>query len=677
MGPRAKALLPATAVLIAVLGIAWWADRHASHGLSAEWRQAHDGEIEVVARTTEHRVQFPNEHRALARYVQSWDFERHGVPPHLPDLDARLSGSVRVPPGRPRRIRVDSPNDVRVFIDHREVDATSTIPPGTHPIEIYWYGKLGRAASLRLDWTSDGRRFQPLPNAALTPTTGPWTPWRTRLWLLAPMLALLFSWLAWRASSAPDGSPAAGRRWGVFATVVIVVLSLGYRSFDYAVMPEFRENHDELFATWNGWSLLHEGETRGWSMWPERYGDRVDIELLQYFRERPFRIIQPYFEHPPLLHVLTGAAAKLGGAQHWAHARLAHTRTVPIALGVVTTFLLILLARRFDPKGPGPYFAGLLYAVLPMIALQGRVIKEEALVAPLALGSLLLFLRWRDDGERRADLIGASALAGLTTLAKVPGIIFVVALVVVLLERKRTREAAMAMGVGLLAASPLLVYAAALDWNVFWFATADQASVRPSHWNLYPRFFDDALINHNLVGRPWLLFLWLGFALALPSLAPRDRPLLVVPTVLYLLGVGLSSGNWTFGWYMMPLYPLLCIGAGRFLADLWERPDLLRGSLFVVLAVMYGMNFTKPPEAWIAGHAWGETRRVVTVFLVVALAPYALAQVSQARPVRVLARGATAAGLAMLVTLSAHFVVSYETLYETHRNFDRMEFFDR
>jgi 4-amino-4-deoxy-L-arabinose transferase-like glycosyltransferase len=671
-----KASLLAAFTGFAVLGAAWAADDYLSHGWSAEWRLEHRGTAEVVARTTEHRLHFPNEHRALSRYIQHWDFKRKGVPRTLPRLDAKLSGVLRVPEGGPRTLRAASPEAVRLELNGRELPEGETVPPGEHALDVHWSGAFGKKTSLAILWATGGGAYEPVPAAAIAPTAGRWTTGRRWLWGLAPLLALLLAGLVWRAAAAP--TPVAGRRrWGALAVVVVALLSLGYRAYDYSVMPEFRENYDELFATWNGWSLLNAGETRGWSLWPGHYQGRVHIEPFHYFSPKPFSVIQPYFEHPPLLHLLVGAAATLGGAEHWAHARLAHTRLVPIALGVLTALLLMAVGRRLDPRGPGPYLGGLLYAVLPIVALQGRVVKEEALVAPLALGSLLFFLRWRDQGERRADLVGAGLLAGLATLAKVPGLVFVVALVMLVLQRGRVREAVWAGAAGLLAAAPLLAYAAAIDWDVFWYTTLHQASGRPSHWNLFPRFFDDPLINHNLVGRPWLLFLWLAFALALRSLPRANRSLLVVPPLLYLLGIGVSSGNWTFGWYLMPVYPFLCIGAGRFLADLWERPDLLHGVLFITLAVMYGMSFTMAPEEWIHPSAWPETRRTVALFLGATLLPYALVTVWRIRALRVWAQATTVAGLALLVGLSGYFVVHYDQIYDTHHKFDRVEFFDR
>nr|MCU0672987.1 hypothetical protein [Myxococcota bacterium] len=47
---------------------------YAGRGANVVWRAEIDGETREVARTVERRAQFPNDRRALARYVQGWDF---------------------------------------------------------------------------------------------------------------------------------------------------------------------------------------------------------------------------------------------------------------------------------------------------------------------------------------------------------------------------------------------------------------------------------------------------------------------------------------------------------------------------------------------------------------------------------------------------------------------------
>ncbi|HBQ16522.1 MAG TPA: hypothetical protein DEF51_37105, partial [Myxococcales bacterium] len=125
---HSSAVLLATAALLAA---AWWADGYARRGLSVRYEALIEEPVEEsaeetrgevgqealgarlgarpgtqepprveraspsndtatreryveVLRTVEHRIQHPNEHRALSRYVQSWDYASLGVPDEMP-----------------------------------------------------------------------------------------------------------------------------------------------------------------------------------------------------------------------------------------------------------------------------------------------------------------------------------------------------------------------------------------------------------------------------------------------------------------------------------------------------------------------------------------------------------------------------------------------------------------
>lgn len=683
---RAHAVVAAAATTVAVLMAAAAADRWVAHGLEVTWRASVEGEIVEVDRTVEHRVAFPNEHRALARYVQAWDFDRWGVPDQFPDLDARMRGTLTVPEGVPRLLFARSDNQVDILVDGHRLEGP--IEPGEHDLTIYWHGPVqppgsthwthALPTSLELSWGPDEESLAVVPASAFDPPADVLNADRLALWIAATVLAI---WLAllvlWALSARTGGS--LRRRVAVIATALLLLGGAGLRLFDYDVMPQFRENMDELFATWNGWQLLEDGSTRGWTLWPARYvGVVEDIVRVEYFRKRPIAVVSPYFEHPPLLHVMVGAAAHLGGATDYLHARLEHTRLVPIGLGVLTLWLVVLLGRRLFPGSAVPWLAGLLYATVPHLVLMNRVIKEEALLTPLAMAALLFFLRWRDDGERRADLVAAAVLAGLCTLAKVPGLVFVVVLAVLVAHHGRWRQAVVAAAVGLAASSLLLVYAAAIDWNLFWYVTTDQATIRGSVWHQFVPFFSETLINHNRVGAAWLLFLWIGFAASvLTGRERRDMAVLTVPVVGYLVAIGLGSGGWHYGWYLLPVQPLLCLGAGKLLADLWDRPELFRGALFVLLPLMYGVAFLVDLE-YVRSPLHGDrVRRSIQLFVVLFLAPYGLAMLFRHRAAQTLARLTTALGLALMVFLHASFVLRYERLYESHRNLDDEQLCDR
>jgi 4-amino-4-deoxy-L-arabinose transferase-like glycosyltransferase len=642
----------------------------AAHGLSAVWFAEIGGERVEVTRTFEPRVTFPNQHRPFARMVQGWPTDRHDIPAELPDLDAELSAHLEVP--RSQRLVAVSPNRVELAIDGEPIASGDVVEAGRHRLDVRWRARAPRSirtpadrVALELRW--GGASGPTVSRRALTPTAP--VPWRGLGWLLSGLVGLLFG-----AVTARTGP----RRPAALATAALVVLGVGYRLVDYSVMPEFRENADELFATWNGWSLLEDGTPRGWSLWPGAYGGALDTEVLRYFGQERV-VVEPYFEHPPLLHVLVGAAAHLAGTEHWLEAKLAHTRLVPIALSAVTLLLLIALGRRLYPRSPAPWLGGLLYAALPMIVLQTRVIKEEALLAPLILGAMLLFLRWRER-RRWADLVAAAVVVGLAPLTKVPAVVWVPALVMLVAaerDRQATRAAFVAAGVGLVVSTAFVVFGAAIDFDV-WLLTQSKQGGRPTHWNLFPRWFHTTLINHNIVGRGWIQFLWLAYGATVLRGSWRDNAVLTVPVVTYLSAISIGAGNWTFGWYIAPLYPFLCLGAGVFLARLWEEPDLFRGFLFVALLVFYGLNFTLDDHEAKQGYSWGWIRRMVMLTSASFLTPFALVQVWRRNDGLVhLARATVAAGLALTVVLSGFFVLHYDTIYEEYRDFDRDAYYDR
>ncbi len=618
-----------------------------------------------MATTTEDRVDFPNRHRALSRLAQGWNFEDHGIPGELFAFQATLRSRLHLDaPGFPA---VTASGNTEVRVDGEEV--SEPLPAGVHDVEVVWRDTTRNERS-NLSWQlcRHAGDCDPMPAGALhLPQDRNFRGWQL-FGCLALALLLLFASL----TTDPESLPAQRRFCGRLALAAIVAGGLGLRLYQYDVMPELVENGDELFATWNGWQLLEDGETRGWSLWAGVYGDRVQHSQLEYFG-LDWNIIEPYFEHPPLLHVLVGAASHLGGAEHWAHSRLKHTRLVPIGLSVLTMLLIFALGRRLWPRSSAPWFAVLLYATLPLIALQNRVIKEEALLAPLSLASILLFLRFKDRRHYRF-LILAAVAAGACTLAKVTGFAFVLALLGLAMAEKNVKAAMVVLGVGVATSTLLFAYGAIINWDTFVFATEYQGT-RPTHFNIFTRWFYVGQINHNIVGRGWAQFLWIAAFAALLRRRPEDTRYLVFPLLLYVAAITVGSGNWTFGWYAMPFFPFLCLAAGRFLEDLWAKPDLVGGALVGVVLVMYSLNFVVDPAWEKLPASWPQLRRIVLVTVAVLLAPWAAAHAWPTRPFRRIARGALVLTLAAHVILSAYFIANYERIYETHHQMDRDHYF--
>lgn len=681
--PRAS--LAAVVVLLACVAGLLAVDVLARTGWTASWYVAHDGARVEARRTTEHRLSFPNERRALSRYVTGWDFARFGMPAALPPIDVTLRARLEVPEGgRHLATRADGRTAIR--IDGLAYDASSPVAPGPHDLEVDWRTGLEDAPRFALRWGPEADDLADVSRLALTPADGAWPATRVALWALGLPLSAVIATLVLLALA---GAGVDRRRaLAALATLLVVGLGLGYRLYDYDVSPDFRENEDELFAMWNGYSLLTDGTTRGWTLWHGYYeaeGPQTGTIYQAHYFYRPFHLVTPYFEHPPLLHLLVGAAGWLGGARHYLEVSLSHARLVPIALSVVVMLLMIAIGRRLDRGSPAPWLGTLLYAGLPWIALQTRVVKEEALVTPLALGSVLAFLEWRERvaagiaaadpaARRRAArwLVLAAGLAALATLAKVTGIAFSLALAVLVARVGRKRDVALVLGAAALALGALALHGWALGWDAFVFAQRLQTS-RPVHFNIFLRFFDDPQINHNVVGRGWLLFLWLGAMATLFARRSHDTAVLAVPLFTYFVAIALGSGTWTYGWYVTPLLPFLCLGAGRFVADLWREPDLGRGAAFVLTLVFYSLNFAVGEGYFLAPLDPHEPRLLVTAILVAFLAPLGLAQAFGWRRV---GRLTVVAGLVTVLIVGGAFVGGYDVYFQSHHDFDRASVFN-
>lgn len=709
---RAAAGVVGLAVFGLVLGLTWLVDqRFAQHGLNVRWEAIlapeqvrppydRDGQLRpaepapdepvefVVFEGVERRPVMHSDRRPLARFLQHWNFREHGSTARLFRFRATFAGTLELPWGT--TLGLDGTGTRNILIDGEPLSEPRYLQAGSHTVAGSWEGDL-RHPRTELQWTMDpgtlpfpvqvrhAPRKSEVPPEFFRPARPRPVGW---LYALGAFLGLLFGGAGARALIV--AGPARRRRAGQLVLVIILALGAFLRAYGYDTMPDYRENGDELFATWNGWSLLEEGRPRGWSIWPHVYGNRVErthIELFGTADNRGWTVIEPYFEHPPLLHVLVGAAAHLGGAEHWTEAKLAHTRLVPISLGVLTILLVFLLGRRIDPTGPSPYLGAFLYAVLPHIALQGRVIKEEVLLTPMALFAFWLFLGWRDHGWRLRWLLAAAFILGLSASAKITGAFFLPPLIVMIAGRGMLREALLATLAGAAGIAMLFLYAAAIDFDAFWFSTLYQAGSRPMHWNLFPRFFSDGLINHNLIGHGHTLFLWLAYALGIGMAGSRGErgrvdPVLVLPPMVYLSAITISSGNWTFGWYIVPVLPFVAVGAGRFLASLWRDPGLFRGIVFVGLLVMYGMNFLQPVGYQTIPDVWRAARTYVTPFFAAFFVPFLLAQVHP-RFFGNWARLMTALGLVLTLATSIFFVAHYDEIFDGHHDFDRIIFFDR
>jgi 4-amino-4-deoxy-L-arabinose transferase-like glycosyltransferase len=658
--------------VLVVLAAATFADGYVRHGYTVSWyARTTDGERIETARTTEHRVVISNDHRPMSRIVEGWNYRRLGIPADVPPIDATLRASITVP-REGRYFRITSSGSGTVRVDGSVVTMQTLVPGGVHHLEVDWHTTLDASAYFQLEWGPEPVATERVPREALVPADGALPPLRRALWIAALVLGAI-AFVVLRRIASSEG---VARRKLVHASLVamLVMTGVGFRLIDYDVMPDWRDNDDERFACWNGFSLIEEGRPRALTIWPAEYVGMVDMQIVPYFG-RIFHVISPYFEHPPLMHLLVGAAGVIGGAHEYREVRLSHARLVPIALAGITIAFLIALGRRLDRRSAAPYVGALLYAVLPWIVIQTRVIKEEDLMTTLSVACIYFFVRWRDEKKQR-DLTIAAILAGACALAKVPGAAFVLVLAVLVMREAGARTMMRTVATSLPVVALWPIFGAIYGWRVFAYTQNIQAQ-RQVHFNSFLRFFDDGMINHTMIGRGWLMFLWLA---TLGAMLRRSRAMIAIvgtPLVAYLAAITLGSGDWTYGWYITPLFPWLCLGAGAFIVDAWNETDIVRGAILTFVFLFYTLNFAFSPE-WIRSWLFHmEVRWLVTIVLLLGWGPFALSTAMPSVQTKWFARIALVGIVTAVVIQSALFVYRWDELSSLFGDFDRNRHFDR
>ncbi|MEO7142963.1 MAG: glycosyltransferase family 39 protein [Bryobacteraceae bacterium] len=268
---------------------------------------------------------------------------------------------------------------------------------------------------------------------------------------------------------------------------------------------------------------------------------------------------QPWFEKPPLLYWMTGAAFRLHLSEDLAP-------RLPVAL-ISVVFLLFfawILRREFGMRAAA-YSAVMLGTSAGWLAYSRVSVTDLPLTATFS-AAMLLTLPWIGSRNRRW-LRPAAAMLALAVLAK--GLVpLVLSLPLVWMGRKQWRD--------LISPKPVLIFAAiALPWYVLCTIRNGAIFPRTFFWEHHFQRFTSGALQH---GQPFWYYLPV-FLLALFPWTPMlvalfGRDLYRDPRVLFLLlwlifgFLFFSAATNKLPGYLMPLLPaaaaLAGIGLARF-----------------------------------------------------------------------------------------------------------------
>ena len=594
------ATLVASLLGVAVFVGVFAASLMSNRGVYARYFEVRGENRELVREGVERRARFRNPLRVAGRMAGHWTSTPAA---DLRAVEVELTGVLEVPDGAPRVLRARSPNEVAIEIDGTDA-AGRPIDPGVHALKMRW-------------------RIHDFPEAQATPREVQ----RGRYRESSAQLALTWSRPSSRrrpferVRSQYIHLPKEKQRSPIVSAMAAIGLAFLLGSAAFLALRRWRVGGRRWLSALGFLFLLFvAGFLRVWSIGDVPTVSRTELGLVNASLDiygthqaaavvfaQPIRPV-PLKTHPrktvaPLPWVGPAASALFGSVAVVPHSTVTPEvfRWTALCLGILCTGLVFLLGRRLGTAWPVAWLACLFHAVLPLAVLNGRLIVGEAVVAPLAVVSVLATLRWLDSSCRQTPWVPALA-AGLAAVAAPIGAVFAAGLVGGVTSARGFRDAGRLLLPGsLLAVAVLFVWTLATGFPIS--LDLAPAAVAQS-WTAPLRFLSWPVIGGDEVGRGWGLFLWFGTGIVLLVRSrrgeelPESLRLFAVPLV-FVLGATLIWPDWSrAGWWLV-VTPFLSVGAAQFVADQWRRPHLVGGLVFV--GARRDVRFELPPSGTESG----------------------------------------------------------------------------
>lgn len=372
-------------------------------------------------------------------------------------------------------------------------------------------------------------------------------------------------------------SPAAHERAPRAATIatwarrsaysLLFLLFIGVRIYHLERAPAHNDTTDEYAWTWSGMTFLQSGKPRAWSNLKAYLPHREIVD----WREHRYHVVEPWLDHPPLYSLFAGSWIRAWGRHDMYDVDLWEMRTGSVLLAALSFIGLAAFLRYF--LAPAEVLVSLLlYAVLPTIVWQQRLVVSENLFLPLTLGVLLLlqaqasrFASWRV-----VALLFASALLPLTKVAALSCSVFAVVWALA-----STSQRSRWVNTGALVLGTSLGIAGYFAWGNH-FNSGLFHEILNNHEARFRGFsgmqvllFEPQLINKPT--RDVLAIMSSVLALASlwqrPTAAPWGLAVLIYSACMCFF----VDDHRVFGWYFLPLYPWLCVGLGTAIVDASRR----------------------------------------------------------------------------------------------------------
>ncbi|MFH2062157.1 MAG: glycosyltransferase family 39 protein [Candidatus Beckwithbacteria bacterium] len=365
----------------------------------------------------------------------------------------------------------------------------------------------------------------------------------------------------------------------VFSIIFVLAILIRFWKIEY--LP-YQSDWDEYAYIFAGQSLIETGEPVSVSGFTSDYPGSVinfaDLPDLSNFNIKgAYILVQPWFDHPPLLPLIVGGWVKLFGYNFPSHVPSLIYRLPMLLFSTATLYLVFLITKKLFG-----YFSALFSLILigftPSIVIIQRMVVGENLYIPFILLSIYLVLT-------QNKIIKPIFFSILSGLSKITGLLVIPLITYYLLLKKEYKKAIVyfILSLGLFALI-YSIYGYLLSWPQF-IKMLDVQSYRPIGW-LNPAFIFSNPGFHNkvILDAGYYLILFLGLtALFIPSSNKTHhsfvRFLIFAP---FLLIWASSPETANLGWYKIPFFTLLTISAGKIIKKNINYPLLILVAMTVL-----------------------------------------------------------------------------------------------
>ncbi len=353
----------------------------------------------------------------------------------------------------------------------------------------------------------------------------------------------------------------------IFLVLIIILGSFYLRYRDFDKVPFAGESMDEYSYSWVGMSLLKIGVPvgisgiGGYANSISRY-ENIDNVFQSTAGGNPETLNWPWFDHPPLLGLITGGFAMLKGASNFKETNIYIIRKPMIVLGTISVLLVTLIGWVNFGFLTG-FVSGIFYGTMPIVVIGSRMVQGENGVIPAYLAAIL-FISLFYKTKNRNWLTLAAVLSGVACLFKLSGLVAVLAISLTLAKDNK-KYLGQFLIISLSVASLFVVYGLAIDPIQFLTTFVSNSSrfygIGPE--SVFRLITQVKITNVKYFTDPVVLIGWLAlFGLFFRKSRKLGDGLLktfgVSWTVMYIV-----LGSYPHGWYAFPFFPILALALGR------------------------------------------------------------------------------------------------------------------